>query len=421
MKAASPALEAEVVRDLSCRLLGLLAPVRILEAVRWDEKTGRDFLHHQGKRLPQVDRDYYRARPLPFDADDLCAALNGLQQEVVNRLGRDHPAARIMCRILEEHGAAIAMLQARGSVGFNRLSVSLYGSADETVVNGVGLAAVAETLIHQLPDDRAEGATGEGRQETLNARQAAYRLQLYLDEALGMPGVVRVDVGEGLLSDALSGSKGIRLRAGAVFTERDLRALLAHEGLVHVLTGLNAAAQPYCLFLAKGGPSATVSQEGLALLMELVTLSCGPDRLRRIANRVRAIQMAQQGADFIEVYRFFLQQEENESPEGAYQRAARVFRGSLPRGLPFTKDVAYLKGLIGIQATLQSASACNGLAQALLLLCGKVALPDLPQLAILQELGLLDEPRLLPSTLRDAQALSTWFCFADFFHNLQSL
>jgi len=48
-----------------------------------------------------------------------------------------------------------------------------------------------------------------------------------------------------------------------------------------------------------------VTQEGLAVLMEILTFSSTPDRLMRLINRVRAITLAEEGADFMDIFSFF--------------------------------------------------------------------------------------------------------------------
>ena len=60
-----------------------------------------------------------------------------------------------------------------------------------------------------------------------------------------------------------------------------------------------------------------------------------------MSDRTIAIQMAVDGADFIEVYEFFL--ERIHSEEQAFENTRRVFRGGvLTGGAPFTKDIVYL-------------------------------------------------------------------------------
>jgi hypothetical protein len=85
----------------------------------------------------------------------------------------------------------------------------------------------------------------------------------------------------------------------------------------------------------------------MATFAELITNAIDLPRLRRLALRVKAIQMALDGADFIDVFRFFLGA--GQSQEESFHSAARVFRGGDVRGkIVFTKDVVYLQGLIRV-------------------------------------------------------------------------
>lgn len=53
------------------------------------------------------------------------------------------------------------------------------------------------------------------------------------------------------------------------------------------------------------------------------------------------IQMAIDGADFLEVYRFFL--DRTGDPDQSFESARRVFRGGvITGGAPFCKDLVYL-------------------------------------------------------------------------------
>src|SRR6185437_12840027 len=131
-------------------------------------------------------------------------------------------------------------------------------------------------------------------------------------------------------------------RSGAMFSERDIRLLEVHEGWVHVGTSLNGALQPICTFLGKGTPSSVITQEGLSVIAEIITFSSFPRRVTRITNRIKAINMAENGANFLEVFHYF--RECGISDEDSYSHTVRIFRGSTPEGGPFPKDLAYAKG-----------------------------------------------------------------------------
>ena len=201
-----------------------------------------------------------------------------------------------------------------------------------------------------------------------------------------------------------------------MFNERDVRALEVHEGLVHVGTTLNGLNQPFCTFLSKGPPSSTVTQEGLAILMEVIAFASYPTRLRKLTNRTRAIHMAEEGADFLQVFEFY--REQGFSMQDSYGNASRVFRGSTPQGLPFTKDLSYLKGFIMVYNYIQLAVRKGKLEQIPLLFCGKTTLEDMRTLSQLVDEGLVVAPKYLPPQFRDLNALSAWMCFSNFLNHL---
>src|SRR5262249_34573828 len=153
-----------------------------------------------------------------------------------------------------------------------------------------------------------------------------------------------VKLSDEIIADAAAGAEFVKIRNNAQFSWRDLRVFEVHEGWVHLGTTLNGLRQPICTFLSKGHPSSTITQEGLAIIMEIFTFSSHPGRMQGLTDRITAIHMAETGANFIEVFNFF--REQGCTEEEAYARASRVFRGSTPSNGPFTKDLVYNKGFI---------------------------------------------------------------------------
>jgi hypothetical protein len=83
--------------------------------------------------------------------------------------------------------------------------------------------------------------------------------------------------------------------------------------------------------------------------------------------------MAIEGADFIEVYRYFLEQ--TDQPDQSFESARRVFRGGLiTGGAPFTKDVVYLTGLLSINYVIRACFAAGRADCLHLMFCGKLDL-----------------------------------------------
>jgi len=228
---------------------------------------------------------------------------------------------------------------------------------------------------------------------------------------------VRVQVSDGIVADAAAGSDYIKIRSDAHFTAREVRLLEVHEGWVHLGTTLNGQNQPVCTFLSKGPPSSTVTQEGLAVISEIFAFASHPGRVRRLTNRIEGVAMAEAGANFLEVYRYFLQ--EGYDPHESYQHTMRIFRGSLPEGCgPFTKDLCYSKGFVLIYNYIRLAVSRGMVRRVPLLFCGKTNLADIKLLDQLVEEGLVEPPRFFPPPFADLQALTAWMCFANFLNRM---
>jgi len=208
------------------------------------------------------------------------------------------------------------------------------------------------------------------------------------------------------------------LRRNVTFSKRNLRQLEVHEGWVHLGTTFNGRNQPICTFLSKGPPSSTITQEGLAVLMEIFTFTSYPRRVQRVNDRINAIAMAEAGADFIEVFNFFRDVGLTEAE--CYSSAVRVFRGSTPTGKPFTKDLAYSKGFVDILNYIRLAIH-NGLVEHIpILFVGKTSLPDLRMIVDLVQEGIVQPPKFVPPQFKDLAPLCAWTAYSLFMSELNS-
>ncbi|TRX75527.1 flavohemoglobin expression-modulating QEGLA motif protein [Pseudomonas mangiferae] len=407
----------QIIRDLSDRIVLAQTPIRVLDAVKWDEGVRSTFLEGGGRRLPPVDRAYYESRPLAFDPVAKKLEFQNIERDITRQLGQFNPVGGIMRRMCKEYRMVIRMLEARGTADFGLISQELYGAASDAFHAGDPTLADLGLMLSDYLNNIDGRGDLKDEPKTLNASDAVALLRERLGQVFGEgEGAIRVFESDGIVADAAAGADYIKVRADALFNERDVRALEVHEGLVHVGTTLNGLNQPICTFLSKGPPSSTVTQEGLAILMEVIAFASYPSRLRKLTNRTRAIHMAEEGADFLDVHRFFLDQGYN--LEDAYGNASRVFRGSAPDGLPFTKDLSYLKGFIMIYNYIQLAVRKGKLEQIPLLFCGKTTLEDMRTLRQLVDEGLVVPPKYLPPQFRDLNALSAWMCFSNFLNHL---
>jgi uncharacterized protein (TIGR02421 family) len=245
------------------------------------------------------------------------------------------------------------------------------------------------------------------------AEMFAQRLQAAID-LFFTDDRVEVVIDPALPSKAIAGSKRVRLRAGAMFSELDLNQLLEHEACVHSATMLNGRQQKNLRVLALGAPRTTRTQEGIAVLAELITMSMDVSRLRRIALRIKAVAMALNGADFIEVFRSFLAAGQTE--EESYQSTVRCFRGGDVTGKAvFTKDTVYLKGMMEVYAFLATCIHSDRPELALALFAGRQTLGDVVELAPYFDDGFLQLPRYVPAWARDLRRLASVFACNSFF------
>lgn len=390
-------------------------PLRILGLLAWPLEVRERFLARGGRELPQVD----------YPAVETVAVHDALQR-ARPLIAESGPAREWLERIAQRLGLAARMLEHIGTPDFFAASRELYGSPGEALPDSSDsplqlarrLHAVIDRLDHLdlgAPDDASATDVDVAR------RMRAAATRFFGDDA------PEVEIVDQLSANATAGADRIRIRAGARFTDRDVDQLIHHEAGIHVATALNGRAQTALPILAASHPGTTRTQEGLAVFAEFITGGMDVDRLKRLADRVLAIQMAVDGADFIEVYRHFLEQgriaaarqavapADEELQRTAFEQARRVFRGGmLGGGAPFTKDVVYLDGLLRVHDFLRSVVAAGRADVLQLLFCGKLALADMPVLCQLAEMGLLKAPKFLPRWAADRRFLVAYLAYSGF-------
>lgn len=407
----------QTIRGLSDRLVEVQRPIRILDAIKWDADVQRQFFADKFRELPAVDANFYAARPLAFDPVAKRLEFHELERDVLRQLGQFNPVSVVLRRMCHEYRVVVRMLESRGTAEFAGYAQQLYGSASDVFHAGDPTLADLGMMMSDALQNIADSEFLQDEEKTLSGDEAVKVLQDRLNQVFNDPeNPVRVVLSDGIVSDAAAGSDYIKLRKEARFNHRDLRLLEVHEGWVHVGTTLNGMAQPVCTFLGKGPPSATITQEGLAIVMEIFAFASHPARLRRVTNRIQAISLAENGADFRDVFQFFLNQ--NLGEEESYQNTVRVFRGSTPDGRPFTKDISYSKGFILVYNYIRLAVRKGRLSRLPLLFCGKSMLEDMGILAQLVEEKLVTPPRYLPPQFADLSALTAWMCYSNFLNRL---
>ncbi len=406
-----------LVRELSDRLVDAQRPIRILDAIQWDDGVERAFFSTGARELPPVTPEYYQSRPLPFDPEQKCNEFHQIERDIRRRLGEYNAPGQIMTRMCQEYREVVRMLAHRGTPRFAESSERLYGSSSDSFHAGDPSLADLGHMMSDILDNLSHEAIFGHEDETLDASQTVELLSARLRNYFRDGDEVRVKLSDGIVADASAGGDYIKIRRNASFAPREIRQLEVHEGWVHLGTTLNGQAQPVCTFLGKGPPSSTVTQEGLAVIMEIFAFASYPARIRRLTNRIEGVALAEAGANFLDVYRYFLG--EGYDARESYQHTMRIFRGSLPEGCgPFTKDLCYSKGFVLVYNFIRLAVRRGMVRRVPLLFCGKATLGDVKILAQLVEERLVVPPRYLPPQFADLNALSAWMCFANFLNRL---
>jgi len=404
------------VRELSDRIVEAQRPIRILDAIKWDADVRADFFQSGCRRLPEIDAEYYqRSNPLDFTPADKRAEFRAIERDISRKLGQLNPLSALMRRICREYVAVARLLESRGTAEFGLLSEDLYGSSSDVFHAGDPTLAdlgtqMETTLTHLLRDDSMAEAPKE-----ISASRAVEMLNDRLLAVFPDAGI-RVMLNDQMTADAAAGSDYLKIRSDAQFNALDIDVLEVHEGWVHLGTTLNGMAQPWCTFLGKGPPSSTTTQEGLAVLTEILTLRSSPSRLYRLINRVRAVTLAEEGADFVEVFDYLRQHDLSE--DESYGITVRVFRGSTPTGRPFTKDLAYMRGFVQTYNFLRLAVSEGRLDSLPVLFCGKITLEDVKTYRLLMGEGVVAPPRFIPPHFADLKGLASWMSFSRFISSL---
>lgn len=393
---------AERLRTLDRRVVESCKGIRILGSLSWAPDAIERFLdayRHGRRELPAVTNvplDHRRARR---DLAELKAEIDS-----------GDPVGRYLDETAGSYAIAARMLEVPGTREFFDLSVALYGRPEDRLPGGERThLSAADELLEQTRGLADVGLGGEP--ELVHSAEVAREMfQARLDAFFGA-GAVEVEIDPDLASKAAAGSKRLRIRGRTGFSARDVEQLVQHEAFVHTATALNGRSQPVLSAMSLGAPRTTLTQEGLATVAELVTRTIDVGRLRRIALRIRAIHLALEGADFLDVFEYFL--EAGQSEDESVRSAMRVFRGGDLRGRHvFTKDVVYLQGMVAVHTFLRKALFAKRPELIAWVFAGRMHLADVFLLEEDLGRGLVAGPRYKPAWASDLPALGAYLAFA---------
>ncbi|MFO0677656.1 MAG: flavohemoglobin expression-modulating QEGLA motif protein [Polyangiaceae bacterium] len=406
----------EIVSQLASRLVDGQKPIRVLQALRWENSVEEQFLKARGRELPKVGPQHYAAVDLGFDPRSKEDEFEEIARDIDRDLGEDDAIGTIMMKTALEYRDVVRMLASRGTPTFYGYARKLYGSPKDKFPDDKLTVRDLGHVLYRILTNIDELQLGATHERTLSSVECAAELNERFSRYFADT-VVRVESDDSILADAAAGSDYVKVRTGAKFSPRDIDILEVHEGWVHVATSLNGQAQTVSRWLAKGPPRTTAVQEGLAALLEIFTFRTYPRRARRLTDRVLAVDKAEDGASFIDVFEWFRTEGYDESE--CFNNTRRIFRGGVVEGgAPFTKDACYCKGIVLNYAFIRSAVQHNRVDLIPYLFVGKVAHEDVPVLAKRVVDGVVKPPRYLPPMFRDLNGIAIWMAYSTFFSQL---
>ena len=394
---------------LDARLVAAVRGIRLLQSLSWPAQVEETFLAAWkiGRiHLPQVD----------YPREDFSAVRAELQA-VAAEADADHPLGRYLIATAESWRIATRLLDVAGSHRLTAYSTRLYGRPVEMLPGDGPTNLDAARHFVALADDMDQELREIEPDAVMSAETLRELLQPEID-AFFTDHRVLVELDPDLIAKAAASATHIRIRTNTGFSEYDRQQLLLHEAFVHSLTGINGREQPHLRSLARGAPRTTATQEGLATFAELISGAMDIERMKRISLRIVAIDMAISGADFVQVFRFFL--DAGQSPVDSFASAQRVFRGApTGGGAAFTKDTVYLHGLLGVHTFFRWCLRHRRLGLAQQLFAGKLALEDVFALEPMAEAGVIAAPRYLPPWMRRANGLAGMLAFSLFANKIR--
>lgn len=399
-------MKFEEHQSIDARIVESAKNIKVLSRLSWPAGVMETFLAGWRSGKPELPVIEYAK------SDDLSESARGLDRAIDSLKSLDDPLADFLRNTAESYLVLCDLLMHVGKPDVLNFSRGLYGAPGDVLSEGSVTNLEAAQYFLKQSAQFSEATHLHEADYSVPAEVVKSELEKRLADVF--PGrTVGVVIDPNLASKATAGATRIRLRGDTCFSDYDIEQLLHHEAFVHSLTALNGRAQPIIRSLGLGAPRTTGPQEGLATFAELVTGSIDIGRMQRIALRVVGIDRALSGANFIEVFEFFLDagQSENES----FSSAMRIFRGApVTGGAAFTKDVVYLHGLMEVHTFFRWTLQHQRLELCRYFFAGRMTITDACKLAPMFEDGILAGPRYLPTWMTRTNGLAGYLAFSIF-------
>jgi len=402
-------MKAQKIQDLDQAVVHASKKIKVLNTLTWPTGIEEQFLNRWKNGQPELPK----IKIQPPKVTESIAALDA----IVHKCDQADPVEKFLAETALSYADAGRMLMHVGTPDFTRYSEKIYGRPDR-VYKLQGLTGVdGAKFFLEVTDNLLGNPQIQTTETNISAERFAKSIKSTVDEFF-VHDDVSIVVDPNMSSKALAGATRIRIREGALFSQLDRDQLIHHEAFVHSATQLNGRKQSNLKSLGLGAPRTTRHQEGIAVLAELITNSIDISRLRRIALRVIAVQMALDGADFIDLFKYFLN--EGQSEIESVRSAQRIFRGGAVKGgVVFTKDAVYLQGLFEVHTFLRVAIRDNRPELVSNLFAGRLTLADALRLNPLFKNGWLIPPTYIPLWASDLRRLAAMMAYSAYMTNIK--
>jgi len=361
------------------------------KAGHYDAKapTGDEYLHQVDNQLADIDKKFSlvaQIRPLnlaeekkKFFASDTYepqfvyrvtpADLLGLKSALQGyRMDLTHPVGRLLEEKRKELVMKADLIAVIGDdVHFPKLSEHLLGIPPEIVLSA---AEKEYKKLKKIKEDI----------KPISADKVVRRLRSFLKEKRLLNWDVKTK--EGIVSRCVVGKNNCLLvKAGEMFSQKDVDKLIAHEIETHVYCTENGKYQPFQLF-RRGSAHYLKTQEGLAIYNQNQVIEGGA---RNAVITFNAVMWARD-MGFRDVYDKL---RKIMSDDEAWKTTVKVKRGLSDTSNPgaFMKNALYYWGYLEIEEYLNKEGSYDDL------FIGKF---DLHQLDLIKQLKGLQAPRWLP-------------------------
>ncbi|MCM2348407.1 MAG: flavohemoglobin expression-modulating QEGLA motif protein [Bacteriovoracaceae bacterium] len=319
------------VRDFSYRLKDIAKDLSFLGHPRYPLKD-LYMLFPQHKTFIDCLEDV--SVPFPVNTSEKLKAMDLFMRDL-SHADIPYQLKKIFTERIRDYHHLINMMENFDNHTFYEHSKKLYGSSGKYAKNNAFPYFLDKIPEYCLEDKSEVHLKGE---DALNYMR--HKLEETFD-----PTEFEVKPSSSLLSDASAGRRTIKLNPHKTYSTGHLDIFVVHEGWVHLGTSLNGAAQEDNPWLSTWAPRTTFLQEGLAIIVEIITGCMTLERWSKVNLRHIATSMAEKGSSITEVYRFL--KHNNMEELDAFKLSLRVFRGvPFEGGAAFTKELLYLHGMI---------------------------------------------------------------------------